>query len=197
MKWNEVCVIASMAGLIFFKSGKSYIKNYTFAFCHLCIFACSRNLVCLQHLYVRSPFYFIFFFNARVCSYICFLYLFVVGIYVPSCVPTVCVFLFVFLQCGFHMLPGGHSYTMSLCKASFILWWLLYKSRYTEGFLRAAHCSLCRWSVTEPCNHWCSLIHLAKQSVYWWLFKGDVDLSLMAHSYENALVQFTLAPKPV
>lgn len=52
-----------------------------------------------------------------------------------------------------------------------------------RGFLRAAHCSLSRWLVTELC------ISVASRSVWWlkrsvcrWLVKGIIDLSLIAHS---------------
>lgn len=55
------------------------------------------------------------------------------------CAPCLCFFAF-YSPCGFQVLTGGHTCTISLRKVRFVLWWLLYKSRGTQRAIEG--CSL-------------------------------------------------------
>lgn len=86
-----------------------------------------------------------------------------------------------FLLCGFPVLTGGHSCKISLSKVSSILWWLLYKFSAHRGVFESSSLF-----IVSLVGHWtlhhCVPFCLERWSVCRQLFKGSIDLSLVARS---------------
>lgn len=166
-----------------------------FGFCvHFYVFLCPLEIVCVCfqaclcarfHVLVPALFF------LHNWMFVC--------VDVPSCVPTICacfcLFYSVCFQCFLVVTVTQYPSVLlgatTDSKVSFVLWWLLYKSKCTHSVSESSSLFivLCEsgagWSLNSlsllrprPCfKKMHNKLGLAKQNLRWWHFWGNVNLS--------------------